>query len=274
MSILPLARPPLDYPESDGKPMAENTVQFDWIVFLYDNLATHFEDRPDVFVKGNQNWYPVEGNPDLVVAPDVYVVFGRPKGDRASWKQWEEDDTPLTVVFEVLSPKNTDPEMDQKLLFYEDYGVEEYYLFDPDTNALAVYLRKDLAFKRVLPLPAQGFVSPRLGVRFDLTGDELVVRYPDGRAFVTLSEETVAKLEARQEAATARQAAETAGQAAESASQEAETAKQEAETARQEATRSGERAARIAELSRKARRQQATPEELAELERLEDDLAP
>ena len=30
------------------------------------------------------------------------MVFGRPKGDRGSYKYWEEDDVPITVAFEVL----------------------------------------------------------------------------------------------------------------------------------------------------------------------------
>src|SRR5947209_12939024 len=94
------------YPESDGQPMADNTRQFRWIVTLAGNLQALFRDRPDVFVCGNQNWYPVKGEPDICVAPDVYAVFGRPKGDRPSYKQWEEDNIPLTVVFEVLSPSN------------------------------------------------------------------------------------------------------------------------------------------------------------------------
>src|SRR5262245_44172311 len=91
------------YPESDGLPMSDNTKQFRWIVVLYGNLAALFRARADVFVSGNQNWYPVEGHPEVCIAPDVYAVFGRPKGDRPSYKQWEEGGVPLTVVFEILS---------------------------------------------------------------------------------------------------------------------------------------------------------------------------
>src|SRR4051812_41123695 len=63
------------YPESDGEPMSDNTKQLRWIVTLYGNLAALFRDNPDVFVGGNQFWYPVEGEPGLKQAPDVYVVF-------------------------------------------------------------------------------------------------------------------------------------------------------------------------------------------------------
>ena len=96
---------PIFYPESDGLPMSDNTRQFRWIVVLADNLQALFCERDDVFVSGNQFWYPVVGEPEIKKTPDVYVVFGRPKGDRSSYKQWEEDGIPMTVVFEILSPK-------------------------------------------------------------------------------------------------------------------------------------------------------------------------
>lgn len=95
------------YPESDGLPMSDNTRQFRWIVTLAGNLAALFREHDDIFVSGNQFWYTVEGEPEIRAAPDVYVVFGRPKGDRPSYKQWEEGNVPTTVVFEVLSPGNT-----------------------------------------------------------------------------------------------------------------------------------------------------------------------
>lgn len=58
------------------------------------------------------------------MAPDVMVVFGRPKGDRGSYQQWREDNIPPQVVFELLSPGNRLAEMVRKLRFSERYGVE------------------------------------------------------------------------------------------------------------------------------------------------------
>ncbi len=77
----------LEYPDSDGQPMADNTVQFRWIVLIKENLEYLFLGQPDVFVAGDLLWYPVEGRPDLRVPPDVLVVFGRPKGERGSYRQ-------------------------------------------------------------------------------------------------------------------------------------------------------------------------------------------
>jgi Uma2 family endonuclease len=97
----------------------------------------------DVFVAGSLFWYPVEGNPGIVQAPDVMVVFGRPPGYRSSYKQWEEGGIPPQVVFEVLSPCNTRDEMAAKLRFYQQYGVEEYYLIDPHKNTAMGWVRNN-----------------------------------------------------------------------------------------------------------------------------------
>ena len=63
----------------------------------------------------------MEGNNKKRVAPDVMVAIGRPKGDRGSYKQWKENNQPPQVVFEILSPGNTEAEMDRKLLFYNQF---------------------------------------------------------------------------------------------------------------------------------------------------------
>src|SRR5690348_7505020 len=111
------------YPESDGKPIAENTIQYNWIERIKGNIEAVFADNPDVFVAADNLWYPVEGNPYISVAPDIYVVFGRPKGDRGSYKQWEEGGIAPQVVFEIWSPGNTAGEITNKYLFYSQYGV-------------------------------------------------------------------------------------------------------------------------------------------------------
>jgi Uma2 family endonuclease len=257
-ALLPPLPSPIDYPESDGEPMADNTKQWRWMVVLFGNLAALFRDAADVLVGGNLIWYPVEGQPETKAAPDVYVVFGRPKGDRGSYKQWEEGNVPMTVVFEILSPNNTVVEMVNKFAFYEEYGVEEYYLYDPDSNTLQIYVRRGEALIRVRQV--QGFRSPRLGIHFDLSGPEMVVRRPDGRPFLTFEELQAAHEREQHQRLQAEQRADQAEQRADQAQQRADQVQQ--------------RAARLAELSRKARRQQATAEELAELERLEEQSAP
>jgi Uma2 family endonuclease len=76
------------YPDSDGKPMADNTKQFRWIVTIKENLECLFAENNNVFIAGDLLWYPVRGDNKICQAPDAMVVFGRPKGDRGSYKQW------------------------------------------------------------------------------------------------------------------------------------------------------------------------------------------
>lgn len=176
----------VEYPDSDGKRMAENTLQFQWIVTIKEGLDALFRDRPDVFVAGDLLWYPIEGDNKTRTAPDALVAFGRPKGYRGSYKQWEEGGIAPQVVFEVLSPGNRAGEMRRKLEFYERFGVEEYYLYDPDRNTFVAYRREGDRLVSI-PHPA-GMVSPRLGVRFELTDDAFALIGPDGRRFLTYLE--------------------------------------------------------------------------------------
>jgi Uma2 family endonuclease len=120
------------YPDSDGKPVADNTLQFEWIVTVQGNLDLMFRDDPNVFVAGDHLIYPVEDDDTTRQAPDVYVAFGRPKGHRGSYKVWEEGGTFPQVIFEVWSPGNRVSEMDDKREFYAKYGAEEYNLIHPE----------------------------------------------------------------------------------------------------------------------------------------------
>lgn len=82
-----------------------------------------------MFVAGDLLWYPQPGDNKIRQAPDTMAVFGGPKGDRSSYQQWEEGNIPPQVVFEILSPGNPLKEMARKFKFYEQYGVEEYYIY-------------------------------------------------------------------------------------------------------------------------------------------------
>ncbi len=174
------------YPDSDGQPMADNTKQFRYIMTIQGGLAALFAHRLDVFVAGDLLWYPVEGRNTIRAAPDVMVVFGRPPGDRGSYQQWREADLAPQVVFEILSPGNTTTEMVRKFDFYQRYGVEEYYLYDPDRGSLRGWQHRSSQLHEIAGI--NGWISPWLGVRFTLEGTELVLYRPDGRRFETFIE--------------------------------------------------------------------------------------
>ena len=197
------------YPESDGLPLADNTVQFRLITTIHGGLDVLLSDT---FVAADLMWYPVEGDPTTSAAPDVMVTFGRPKGERRSYKQWLEDDIAPQVVFEIASPSNSIKELeDKKFKFYRKHGVEEYYLFDPDRQTLKGWLRNPQSLNAdssdadssdadssdadssdadsLRPIAEMnGWVSPRLKVRFEIEDGELQLYRPDGRRFVTYAE--------------------------------------------------------------------------------------
>lgn len=199
------------YPDSDGQPMANNTTQFRWIVVIQQNLDWLFADEPNVFVAGDLFWYPVQGKPNIVNAPDIMVVFGRPKSERGSYQQWNEGNIAPQVVFEILSPGNTQDEMDRKLLFYERYGVEEYYIYDPASNRLRGWLRTEDGLDIISQI--EDWVSPRLGIRFAGSEADLEIYRPDGERFLTYVEIAQRFEEERQRADAERQRAEQAEQA-------------------------------------------------------------
>ena len=208
VQLQPPSQPAIIYPDSDGKPMADNTKQFRWIVVIQQNLEWLFADNPNVFVAGDLLWYPVEGDNKKRTAPDVMVVLGRPKGDRGSYKQWEEENLPPQVVFEILSPGNRRAEMSRKLLFYDRFGVNEYYLYDPDRHELSGWLRRE-GFLDVIE-PIGDWVSPLLKIRFNLEEDELQIFRPDGQRFLSYVEIAQRAEEERQRAEEERQRAEKA----------------------------------------------------------------
>jgi Uma2 family endonuclease len=210
------------YPDSDGQPMSDNTKQFRWIVIIKENLEIMFANNDDVFVAGDLLWYPVEGNNKIRQAPDAMVVFGRPKGDRGSYKQWAENNIPPQVVFEILSPGNRAGKMADKLLFYQRYGVEEYYIYDPDGIELVGLQRSGDWLEKIEQM--NGWESPLLGIRFELKDDTLEIYRPDGQKFLTPVELDQLREAERQRAEQEKQRAEQERQRAEQERERAENA--------------------------------------------------
>jgi Uma2 family endonuclease len=218
MQTTAATQPEIIYPETDGEPMAQNTQQAEVMMTLKENLDALFADRDDVFVAIDHFWYPVKGHPEIRQAPDVMVVLGRPKRHRGSYKQWEEGNIPPQVVFEVVSPGNTQEEWDAKLKFYRQHGVQEYYIYDPDTSEWRGYVRE--GGKLAVIEAMEGWVSPLLGIRFGRgSGTDPGVYAPSGERFVgyvevrrALELAVARELEARRREEAARQRAEQLAQ--------------------------------------------------------------
>ncbi|MCS6814258.1 MAG: hypothetical protein NZ772_11940, partial [Cyanobacteria bacterium] len=67
--------------------MADNTTQFYLMIKIQGGIDALYAQDPNVFVAGDLLWYPIRHSLERQ-APDVMVVFGRPKGHRRSYKQW------------------------------------------------------------------------------------------------------------------------------------------------------------------------------------------
>lgn len=238
------------YPDSDGNPMADNTKQFEVIVALHSGFAALYKADPNVFVAGDLLWYPVEGDNRTRAAPDVMLAFGRPKGDRGSYKQWVEANIAPQVVFEILSPGNRLTEMAKKFAFYQRYGVEEYYIYDPDSGDLSGWLRSGQTLEVIDEM--QGWVSPRTQVSFSIEDGALVIYRPDGKPFETylelLARAEEERVRAEQERVRAEQERARAEQEYTRAEQESQRAEQERIRAEQEHTRAERLAAKLRSL--------------------------
>jgi Uma2 family endonuclease len=174
------------YPDSDGMPMSDNTLQFRWITTLVGGLQAIFRDKPKVFVAGDLLWYPIEGDNKTRTAPDAMVVFGRPQGDRGSYMQWLEEGIAPQVVFEVLSPGNRFADRVGKLTFYDRFGVEEYYELNPEPIELNGWHRRSGELREIGEM--HGWVSPRCGIQFIRLANDVRILGPDGLPFGTYVE--------------------------------------------------------------------------------------
>jgi Uma2 family endonuclease len=155
MAAIPLHREEIEYPTSDGQPMAETTLHRRIMTDLIQGLERQFRDAPDVWVGGNLFFYFEQGRPQAVVAPDVLLVKGVRKWDRPIYKLWEEGRVPSLVV-EVTSESTRDEDLSKKKGIYQRLGVEEYFLFDPYGDYLKPRLQgQRLEGGRYVPMAPQ-----------------------------------------------------------------------------------------------------------------------
>ena len=176
----PAPRPAaVDYPDSDGQPVAETDFQRIPLWYANDALARHFRDRDDIYVSANMFVYFEEGNPKAAVAPDVFVVLGAPDHKRRSYKVWEEPKGP-DFVLEITSHSTRSADQGPKRRVYEGLGVREYWLFDPTGDYLVPPLQGlRLVAGRYVRLPSRTSPDGSLSSRSEVLG--LDIRAADGQ---------------------------------------------------------------------------------------------
>ena len=240
-----LAPAKVDYPSSDGQPMAESDHQRTPLTYAVERLRHHFRGRRDVYVSGNLFIYYQEGNPRAVVAPDVFVVFGADNADRSSYRLWEEPKGP-DFVLEITSGSTRREDQVSKRELYRSLGVGEYWQYDPTNDYLKPSLQGleliEGEYRRLRSRELAGgtlaLASAVLGLELRLTEGGLRFHDPQtGKDLPNLAETDAAQ-----------QRAEHAQQRAEQAQQQAETRLAQEAAARQAAE------ARVAELEARLHR--------------------
>ncbi len=227
MSAIPLRHPlrnrAVEYPSSDGKPMAESDLHRDEMIYVIEALKAHFLDAPDVYVSGNLLLYYVEGDPRYSISPDALVATGLAdaKSRRDIYKVWEEGRVPCWVM-EVTSKSTRSEDLRKKKDLYRHLGVEEYLLFDPREE----YLHPPLQGFRLTsgmdgeyrPISLEGdgsLVSPLLGIRFRQAGEGLLrlINLHTGRDYLRAEEKDAANQKSEERATRAEELAAREAQA-------------------------------------------------------------
>ena len=211
----PLAAPAaVEYPSSDGKPMAESDSQRIPLTYAVDRLRYHFRNRADVYASGNLLIYYEEGNPRARVAPDVFVVFGVRNVERSSYRLWEEGQGP-DFVLEITSRATWREDQRKKRELYRRLGVREYWQYDPTRDYLEPPLQgSELVEGAYERLPEREMADGTLALRSEVLGLELRLagrrlRFHDPQSGEDLpdlaeAEDRRREAEARAEAAEAR----------------------------------------------------------------------
>ena len=125
--------PTIEYPDSDGEPLADNKFQAVAMVDFFSALETYFAERTDVYIGIDQLLYYILNDPTRSIAPDVFAVFGaHGSHPRRSWIVSREGGTVPAFVLEVASEGTWRNDATRKRDIYAQIGVAEYWRFDPE----------------------------------------------------------------------------------------------------------------------------------------------
>ena len=127
------ARTEVFYPETDDMPMPDAYYQSEHYLNLLAMLKVFFALREDVVVGGNIFIYYVEGNPQVRIAPDCFVVIGVSEESflrNNTYLMWEVGKSP-DFVLEIGSPSTGVNDVGPKRDLYASLDVGEYWMFDP-----------------------------------------------------------------------------------------------------------------------------------------------
>jgi Uma2 family endonuclease len=185
------------YPEQREDDMGETSYHIKLIADFLTILKHFFKDRRDVFLSANMNLYYEKGSPQKWFAPDLLVAFGVPNVERSSYLLFREKVFPQ-VIFEVASGKTWSSDLDTKFRFYESFGAEEYYVFDPEfaylPSPLMAFHRRDEKFVE-LEIENNRVFSPRLNLEIVQTENTFRLFNPQTNEYLRTLDEAESELE-------------------------------------------------------------------------------
>jgi Uma2 family endonuclease len=174
MNAIPLERQ-IEYPTSDGQPMAETLEHQQVMIDLIEGLRQRYAGVPGAWVAGNFFLCYERGNPRAHLAPDVMVAKGLDQRFRPNYLLWEEK--PPSLIVEVTSRSTRREDLGKKKSLYERFGTEEYVLYDPLDEYLKPRLqgyRLDRGHFQPIPLEADGSLRSRTtGLTFRPEGQRM-----------------------------------------------------------------------------------------------------
>jgi Uma2 family endonuclease len=202
----------VEYPDSDGRPIAETEIHLNEMSDLLAALKRRYRGVPDIYVGGNLFLYYRQGDPRSVVAPDVFFVRGVPSGLRKTFMLWEEGVAPCFIV-EVTSGSTRDEDVRKKKILYEQLGVEEYFLHDPEGDYLSPQLQGFRLFNdrytTIRPKPDGSLESRTTGLTLRVEGTNLrLIDTATGERLLWVAEVDLARQAAEERAQAAEERAE------------------------------------------------------------------
>ncbi|MDQ2733320.1 MAG: Uma2 family endonuclease, partial [Armatimonadota bacterium] len=220
----------IEYPDSDGKPMAETDTHRDLMSNHILMFQARYEHDPNAYVSGNNFIYYKEGEPKKFISPDVYYVPGVPKRKRNSYKVWEEGGRVPVIAFEFTSRSTKNEDQVTKFKIYEqELKTQELVYFDPTGD----YLKPPLQGHRLvngryvrIEMVNGRLYSEELGLEIMADGDNLRLYDPVTEEWLLTPREH--RLRADQEARRAHEQAQRANEEAQRANEEAQRANEEA----------------------------------------------
>ena len=159
-ATLQLPAPPssLSVPDDDGVfyPDAWDVCPIDTMLqyipqsYMQWALTNWYDADPMTLVASGMFIYYEQGNTRASVGPDVYVIPGVSRDTpRRSYYMWREGRIP-TFALEVVSLSNYRRDTGYKRELYRSWGVDEYWLYDPNRDQLRPLLATPLQGLRLV----------------------------------------------------------------------------------------------------------------------------